>query len=386
MNITISSPTRFHLYGLGAELARKGHTIRLLTAGTRKSVPAELRPAARCAPWLGAFVLGSRLVDGTSLQRGIDWQLVRRFDEWASRHVTPSDVTVALSGRGLATLIQARIRESLAVCDRGSTHIEYQDAILRDEFARWGYRFGGVDPRGIDRELEEYQTADLITVPSLFSAETYVERGIAPEKIAVVPYGIDPTPFVSIPSEATPDVFRVLFVGRLSLRKGLPYLLLASQRLSREIRGFELCLVGGADDEVRPLLSSLGRSIVATGHLSGKDLLRAYKDASAFVLPSIEEGLATVLLQAMAAGVPVIATVNTGAGDLVTDGREGFLIAPRSSDAIEAGVLALHEDRERCRSMGAAARRRVQEYGALPSYASRALAAYSQGLQRRKAS
>jgi alpha-maltose-1-phosphate synthase len=382
MRIMISSPTRFHLHDLAAELTRLGCAVTTLTAGTRRSLPAELHASAYSAPWLGSLIAVSRLVSVTAFQRHVDWLTINLYDRWASRHVEDNDIVVALSGRGLDTLKRAQLKGALAVCDRGSTHIEHQDAVLRQEYARWGIPFEGLDPRGITRELEEYAAADIVIVPSRFAADTYLSRGLAPAKIAVVPYGIDLTPYASLRRGPEGSGFRLLFVGRLSLQKGLPYVLEAAGQLSREIEGFQLWLVGGMDKDVRRFVEQ-SASVVVRGHMSRTELLQVYGGASSFVMPSLQEGMATVLLEAMAAGLPVVATAESGASDLIENGREGFIVAPRSPEAIIDSVMKLYLEPELRSAMGAAGRSRAEQFGSLPAYASRAMAAYQRALEKK---
>src|SRR5205085_5991502 len=93
-----------------------------------------------------------------------------------------------------------------------------------------------------------------------------------------------------------------------------------------------------------------------------------YSQGSVFVLASIEEGLALVQAQAMACGLPVIATTNTGAEDLFTDGREGFIVPIRQPDAIREKILLLYEDQRLQQQMSHAAIARVRSLGGWDSY------------------
>jgi glycosyltransferase involved in cell wall biosynthesis len=108
-----------------------------------------------------------------------------------------------------------------------------------------------------------------------------------------------------------------------------------------------------------------------------------YSQASVLVLPSVEEGLALVMGQAMACGVPVIATTNTGAGDLITDGRDGFIVPVRDPVAIQERLeyLASHPDARA--AMGSAALEKVRSLNGWGRYAEQMLHLYRQQLDRR---
>jgi glycosyltransferase involved in cell wall biosynthesis len=102
-----------------------------------------------------------------------------------------------------------------------------------------------------------------------------------------------------------------------------------------------------------------------------------------FCLLSLEEGLALVLAQAMAMGLPIIATPNTGASDLITDGVEGFLVPVRDPDAALAKLALLATDPALRRKMGRRARVRVETGFSWTDYGDRTVVAYQGALQSR---
>jgi glycosyltransferase involved in cell wall biosynthesis len=212
--------------------------------------------------------------------------------------------------------------------ERGSTHILHQSQVLREEFDRFGLRRTPVDPRSIEEECREYDLADGIVVPSQYAAETFRSRGIG--NLMVTPYGVDLRQFG--PSTKRDDSFRVLFVGTAGLRKGTHYLVEAFKRLAGTKT--ELWLVGPIGSDARRTLDLKSPGIRLLGPVSHDRLPAIYAQASVFVLPSVEEGLAMVLCEAMASGVPVIATEATGAKELVSEGEEGFIVPMRSAEAI----------------------------------------------------
>ena len=112
------------------------------------------------------------------------------------------------------------------------------------------------------------------------------------------------------------------------------------------------------------------------GPLRGDDLRAAFAQADVFCLPSIEEGFALAILEAMSAGLPVVATEATGCGEAIDDGTEGFVVASRDAEAVTGALTALVEDTERRRAMGKAARERVVRQFGWDRYGERALAIY----------
>jgi glycosyltransferase involved in cell wall biosynthesis len=308
------------------------------------------------------------------LGASLNWLATETFDRWVSARLRGCHVFHFLSGCGLLAQRVAKQRfGAVAVCDKGSTHVLSQDAILAEEHARWGVPYRPpFDRRIVERELQEYDEADVILVPSSLVYNSFVERGMPREKLRKIPYGVDLRQFY--PTEKKDDVFRVLYVGMINLRKGIPYLLEAVGRL--RLPRFEVWLIGLAYDDAKPFLRRYEGSFRTFGYLPREKLFAYYSQASVFVIASIEEGLATVQLQAMACGLPVIATTHTGAGDLFTDGVEGFIVPIRDAEAIREKVLYLYNHPDVRREMGRAALERVRQLRGWDAYGDAVVSMY----------
>jgi len=210
-------------------------------------------------------------------------------------------------------------------------------------------------------------------VPSTFAYRSFVARGVSAAKLHVVPFGVDLAMFRRRPKED--KRFRLIFVGTYSLRKGIGYLFEAARPLIE--RGLvDLWLVGNRSDETRELLRRNKDLFVDHGPQKRARLSWYFSQADALVLPSVEEGLALVQAQAMACGVPVIATTNTGAEDLFTDGVEGFIVPIRDVPALRERIEILMDDESRRKAMADAALRRVEALGGWHEYGERALTLY----------
>lgn len=374
MRVVVSAPARFHLFDLARQLQERGMLARLFTGYPLGRVDSPLQESTTALPVYGVavYVLG-RMRDGW-VRREIEWQFIERYDCGVARRLREADVVVGLSGRFLHTLRRARQLGARVVCDRGSCHIVHQDEVLAEEHARWRAPYRPVDPRGLAKELAEYDEADLITVPSRFARATFEAHGVLPAKLAVVPYGVDLRMFR--PGQQPNRHFRVLFAGQVSLRKGVPYLLEAVEPL-RSRPGVAVWVAGRTLPDARQWLRRFEGHFRLLGHLSPRDLARVFARSSVFVLPSIEEGLAVVIPQAMASGLPVIATAESGAEELITDGVEGFIVPSRSSNAIKERLMRLYKDADLRIRMGRAAMERVRQLGGWQDYGQRVLNAYS---------
>ncbi len=121
--------------------------------------------------------------------------------------------------------------------------------------------------------------------------------------------------------------------------------------------GAELRLVGGGEQP-----SPLPTGVVCLGQTPREALLREMSEADVFVFPSLFEGFALVILEAMAAGLPVITTSNTAGPDLIEDGKEGFIVPAGDAKALRVAMESLLNDPERARAMGCAAHEKAKEY------------------------
>lgn len=186
------------------------------------------------------------------------------------------------------------------------------------------------------REKAEWELADIIVCPSEFVRRNVVARGGPAERCVVVPYGIDPQfPAQEIIRIGGP--LRILTVGEVGLRKGSPYVAEAARLLGKSAT-FRMAGPCKLSPEVKARLS---QSVELRGIIPRAEMAKEYEWADVFLLPSICEGSATAIYEALAAGLPVICTEN--AGSVVRDGVEGFIIPIRDSEAIAKAITDLSE-------------------------------------------
>ncbi|MBC8057622.1 MAG: glycosyltransferase family 4 protein [Rhizobiales bacterium] len=380
MKAVLTTLGKFHSFDLARQLHARGALRAIYSGYPRFKLKAEGLPAGmiRTFPYVHTPYMAAGWRDRFGVGFLRQWEYWDRtsLDGFAARTLPDAEVFVGLSGCGLATGREAKRRGMKYVCDRGSTHIRHQDDVVRAEHDRWGLPFAGIDPRIIEREEAEYAIADLITVPSTCVRDTFVARGLPPQKVKVLSYGVDLERFrpVATPAEGR---FDVLFVGGVSLRKGLPYLLGAFRALRHPHK--RLRIAGSADAAVVERLRELGLltdDVTMLGHVPQPELKALMSGSHVLVLPSVEEGLAMVMAQALACGCPVVASRATGAEDLFTDGVEGFIVAPGDTEALAERVQALADNPEQRARMGSAALARVRSIGGWSAYGENAIRLY----------
>lgn len=333
MKVTLVCSGRFHHFHLARQLEKKGVLHQIFTGYPRFKLTNESgipKHKIKTFPWLQVPALALRRIRGLpdALHRELKWQHRQWLDQHASRCIEESDGVIALSCSGLKTGQTAKSLGRFYICDRGSTHIRYQHNLLCEEYAKWGIHFGGIDPRVINKEEAEYALADRIFVPSEAAKRTFP----ASDPVTKISFGVDEARFQKTTFPPV-DSFQLIFVGSVSIRKGIPYLLEAFSQFKHPKK--HLRIVGSITPEIRPLLRRLPTDNVEfIGPIPNVQLAPFYSASHACVLPSVEEGMSLVQAEAMACGCPVICSENTGGADLFTSGVEGLIVKAQSSKAL----------------------------------------------------
>jgi glycosyltransferase involved in cell wall biosynthesis len=376
VNVAVSVGGRYHAFELAAELERRGHLDRLLTCYPRAQAHRAGVSPERVRSLIG-LELGKRALRATStaLENRCQPLIHGTYDRWAAGHIPPSsDVVVGFSGFARRTFERARRNEQLCVVERGSAHIETQVELLRDGYAELGLRPALPHPRVIAAELAEYALADRIAVPSSFAARSFVERGVPAEKLIVNPYGVDLTAFR--PAERPAEDFNVVFCGLASVQKGVHHLLRAFRPLAKS--GAKLWLIGRVLPEMRPYLQRYGGAhVVEHGHQPLERVAELLGRAALLALPSLQDGQGLVIPQAMASGLPVLASTHTGGPDLLAPCDGGRLFEPGDVEALREALVWFQEHRDEARAIGWRGARHVARGLSWADYGERAAGAYA---------
>lgn len=365
---------RFHHFHLARQLEKRALLDALYTGYPRfkladeKGIPKD---KIHTFPWFQApyMARGRIFLDRSAwLNREWAWWAHQTLDLYVASQLKRPTFLIALSGTGHYSGKKNQQLGGVYICDRGSSHIRVQEQLLTDEYKRYGARWKGIDPRSIEKEENEYQQADKISIPSQFCYESFIEQGISAEKLIKIPYGSRLERFYPDASlRKDSEEFCVLSVGAAGPRKGFIDLLSAFEQLSHPNK--QLMLIGSLSPEAEQMLARTDLTkIKVLGSVPNTQLRRYYSEASVFVLPSIEEGLAMVIGEAMACGCPVIASTNTGSSELITDGVEGFIVPIRSPDVISDRLQQLADQPELLKRMGDSALVRVQQLGGWDAY------------------
>jgi glycosyltransferase involved in cell wall biosynthesis len=386
MKVVLSTPAKFHTFDLARELYAHGALAAVFSGYPTFKLREEGIPKnlVHTFPWLQtpymAFPWKHRL-STTVIQH---WEHVAAtcFGAWVEKKLPECDVYVGLSGSSLLAGRRAKKHGARYVCDRGSAHIRSQDELLREEHERWGMPFSGIDPRAIAREEAEYAEADFITVPSIFSYRTFVEQGISSDRLGLLPYGVNLARFQPV-AEPTKGKFDILFVGGMSLQKGIQYLVQAYKKIRHPNKS--ITFVGMPSQELIEMLKMFNfwpADVKVLGHIQQTELKKIMSRSHVLVLPSIQDGFGMVMAQAMACGCPVIASRNTGGEDLFVDGVDGYLVPIRDVKALADRLQLLADNPDMRNAMSKLALARVQHLGGWSDYGDKAMAIYEKAMRK----
>jgi len=253
--------------------------------------------------------------------------------------------------------------EAILVLERGSSHIGFQHEILKKEQEVLGVKVNLPSSLIIEKELQEYDEADYIVVPSKYAKETFLKKGIDCGKVIDVLLGVDLDIFPWVLKRD--DIFRIVSVG-VSIRKGTHYLLEAVKRL--KIKEMELWLLGNFSQDIIHFLKRHSDAFRYIGGVPQHRLSEYYCQGSVFVLFSIEDGFGMSLLEAMACGLPVICSDAVGAKEVVRDGVDGFVVPSRDVNSLSEKLLYFYQNPKRAKEMGTAAFERVSKFFSWRNY------------------
>lgn len=288
-----------------------------------------------------------------SLKIGMPRPVSEELAHWAKIHIDQcsrqplkdADIFLFYNGCGLESARWFQRNGGIGIVEAVNSHVHVQEQLLSEEYRRAGLPWRPFHPREVKRRAAEVEEADYVLLPSTFVARSFLAKGIPRERLLRLPYPIQNIPGASAPVRTAKDddgVFRVLYVGSISVRKGLTYLIEAFRRLKHSNK--ELWIVGPTAKPSGIENLSLPAGVKFFGTLKGDELQAVYARATVFCLPSIEEGLALVLSEAMNYGLPVIATENTGIEDLLVEGKGGMVVPIRDANAIADFMNRLAED------------------------------------------
>jgi glycosyltransferase involved in cell wall biosynthesis len=269
------------------------------------------------------------------------------FDRAAARHLTQApDGVLAFAGQALHTFARARrLGDTRLLLLAPTSHINHVWRQHRLAEVQYPIEGDWLSPAHREKVLEEYRLADEILIISEYARLSFLDDRIPPQKLRRILLTA-PARFSKVRRESPDDTFRIVYTGALSVVKGIPVLIEAFSQLAT--RRAELTLVGGSGTRgMRRYIEAACRAdrriVIAPG-----DPLPHLRRADVYVHPSYQDGLGYAVLEAIACGVPVIVTGDTGARESVIEGENGWVVPTGSVEAIRRRLEHLMASHPAC--------------------------------------
>ncbi|MCS3672807.1 glycosyltransferase involved in cell wall biosynthesis [Salinibacter ruber] len=278
------------------------------------------------------------------------------FDRWVARRLpSTEDAVVCYENSALETFRRARRAGITTVLDAASFHHGWQDAM-----------YDPVEPDAVHaainaRKDQEVALADHVLTVSEPARESYLDAGVPPDRITVVPMGADLSAFHPPESRRRPrdGPLTFLFAGHVGQRKGADLLLEASARLYEAGVDHRVRLAG---DMAPRVLDEAPPAVEPLGYLSTNELAQAFRRADVLVLPSRHDSFGRTVVEGMATGLPALVSTHVGAKEAITEGETGWVVPAGDADALAERMRWCADHPARVTDMQAAAVEAAQHY------------------------
>lgn len=308
----------------------------------------------------------SSLTDGRQFQQHL---LMSMYDRICVGHLTLPCSMIGFSMTSLQSFNRNREAGGLNVLEHGMIHVDTWTKMVDDFYRSDAYKikpgFSKFSEAMVTRIRQEYDVAHYIQVHSSFALNTFIAAGVSRDRLLLTTLGTD------FHDRATQRVLnhtsklRVLYFGRIELLKGVDLLLDFMD--SEEAGKISLRLAGRImPDMVERMRRQAKHQYV--GILDSEQLRRELASTDLVVFPTRYDAFGMVILEAMAAGVPVLCSRSSAGPDIIEDGVDGFLFDAGDIAALSNGIKRSLEERDRLMTMGMAARQKVESKFSLGAY------------------
>jgi len=324
-----------------ARALEKHGRLRCIALGTRRGTRGVSPEHTRLNPAIGLTAyLAARLLPPFHAE-SFRFGLLPWFDRWVKKQLVPGDHIISSYGYVNDSFRFVRARGGKTFLDAGNSHIDNYWQVISEEHRRWGCPTPPFSPRWLELARAMLLETDYVLSPSSYVTRSFLARGFKPSQILENVYPVDLSLFrpasVSRPRNRP---LTLINTGSLSLRKGTPYLLEAFRIIRKKIPESRLLLTRIVQDDIKPVLRRYtDLPIEWSPALAHPQLADRLRNADIFILPSLEDGFARTVTEALACGLPVITTLNTGASDLIQPGINGEVVPLCDPEAIANAVL-----------------------------------------------
>jgi len=361
MKVVYTAPNRAHHYRYASSL-NKANILSVFVSGFPRWSPrariTELKQKLyRADIFQTLYLLSLKMRASKTMSDYLAYLAKIEQDFACKKFMKEADVFLFYNGNGLSSCNYANKMGKITIVEVVNSHVEYQEDLLREEHKSLNLPWEPFHEKDKERRLKEYDAADYILLPSEFVKQSFLAKGFPEDKLLKVPYGFTIPAQKADNNAKAQSTFNVLYVGSISVRKGVRYLIEAFKML--EIANKKLTIVGPMEQISGIEGIMITDDIEYAGVLKGAYLEKAYQSADVFCLPTIEDGYGLVLGEALSYGLPLITTTNSGGIDLISEGTEGFIVPIRDAAAIHEKLKLFSTDSELLAKMKLAATKKV---------------------------
>ena len=281
----------------------------------------------------------------------------RLHDFWVSKKIKNESFVIGYEECCRDTFKQAKKKGIITILDLAQIHYKEIETISKD-FPVFSEIYKNKNLRNKINSIkrEEIELADYIMCLSTFAKESLIKYGYPSHRIFVVNLGFDPLKFKPKKTYSQTGKLKIVYAGTITKRKGIDLLLKLNSELSDLI---ELTFIGPMADAA-DIFKKEG-NYKWYPYLDHDELNKVFNEQDVFIFPSYLDSWAMVVIEAMACGLPVVISANTGAKDSIQK-NEGFIVEPGNYQSLKEKVLYLHSNRSICEAMGRQAHIQAQKY------------------------
>lgn len=282
------------------------------------------------------------------------------FEHFASKQIKDCDLLICGIPSQIKQMEKAKSQNIKTFVIATSAHIKFVQKLMKEEYENHGLTYFNKDLKIFEEtNSKSYENADLIFARSEYNKMTLIDSGISPHKIYPEPVDVFFNSKKFKPKRIKKDkIFRAIYVGQVSFAKGSHYLLEAWKNLN--LKNSELILCGGIETALKNKFPDLFE-LNNVKYLGHTDPLNYLQNSDIFCFPSLTEGCPQAIVEAMACGLPVIAT--THSGSLARENKEGYVVPIRDVRAFEEKIKVLYENDKLRHKLSNNCIKRAKEFG-----------------------
>jgi len=311
----------------------------------------------------------------------IGWKL---FGWQSKKYIKNADIFHVRSGAGQGGAIKQAKKNGLKILvDHSIAHpTEVYNQLVKANKGSKSETFINPNSKFWQIVLRDCKEADHIIVNSDYVKQSFIQNGYDESKISVIHLGIRPD-FINIKTDFIIDKkIRLLFTGGFGLRKGAYLIIAAIKELITKNVSFQLDIIGSIVNDIEiPSWFTDNPGIKLHGYMPQDDLKNYLRNSDIYIFPSYSEGSAQSLNEAMAAGLPVIATGQSGAS--IVHGENGWIIPDDSAEALTEAILILSKDQALREKLGRNATKTIQKDHTWEKYGEQVIELYTKLLNEK---